>query len=104
MADNHYVFDRTMPAGFRLGRAFDALESATQWLMAEYETQIQMLDGDGSSVTHFNAHVAAYGFTDTANAKAAFAELGALISKLDTDASVSSVKAAIAQALARFRN
>ena len=104
MADNHYVFDRTQPAGFRLGRAFEALETARQGLIAERDTMIQMLDGDGSSAAHFTAHVAAYGFTDTANAKAAYEELGALVGKLDTDASVSSVKAAIGQALARFRN
>ena len=65
---------------------------------------VQMLDGDGSNVSHFAAHVAAYGFADTTNAKSAYEELGALVGKLDTDASVSSVKAAIAQALARFRN
>ena len=104
MADNHYVFDRTLPAGFRLGRAFDALDNAKQWLLAEKDTMTQMLDGDGSAITHFNAHVTAYGFTDTTNAKAAYEELGALIGKIDTDASVSSVKTAIAQALARFRN
>lgn len=103
MADNHYVFDRTLPAGFRLGKAFDALD-AMQGLIAEHDTMVQMLDGDGSSVTHFNAHVAAYGLTDTANAKAAFEELGALLGKLDTDASVSMVKTATAQARARFRN
>ena len=103
MADNHYVFDRTLPAGWRLGVAFDALDN-TKKLIAERDTMTQMLDGDGSNVTHFNAHVAAYGFTDTANAKAAYEELGALVGKLDTDASVSSVKAAIAQFLARFRN
>lgn len=103
MADNHYVFNRTLPAGFRLGVAFDALDSAKR-LIAERETMTQMLDGDGSNVAHFNAHVAAYGFTDTTNAKAAYEELGALIGKIDTDASVSNVKAAIAQALARFRN
>jgi hypothetical protein len=104
MADNHYVFDRTTPAGFRLGRSFDDLENAKQRLIAERDTMTQMLDGDGSAITHFNAHVAAYGFSDTTNAKAAYEELNALLAKLDTDASVSSVKTAIAQALARFRN
>lgn len=104
MADNHYVFDRTLPAGFRLGRDFDALESAIQGLIAEHDTMVQMLSGADTDPASFSAHVAAYGFTSTADAKAAFDELGALIGKLNTDASVSGVKSAIAQALARFRN
>lgn len=104
MADNHYVFDRTLPAGFRLGKACDALESMRQGLIDEHDTMIQMLSGVDTDPASYAAHVAAYGFTDTDNAKAAFLELGALVGKLDTDASVSSVKAAIAQALARFRN
>ena len=104
MADNHYVFDITLAAGWRLQRAFTDLENAINRLKAEKDTMIQMLDGDGSNVTHYNAHVTAYGFSDTTNAKAAQAELESVVGKLDTDASVSSVKAAINQALARFRN
>ena len=104
MADNHYVFDRDLSAGFRLGRAFEDLENAVNRLKAEKDTMTHMLDGDGSAITHFNAHVTAYGFTDTTNAKAAYEELNALVGKIDTDGAVSSVKAAINQALARFRN
>ena len=104
MADNHYLFNRELAAGWRLGRAMEDLENAVNRLLAEKATMVAMIDGDGSNVTHFNAHVTAYGFSDTTNAKAAYEELASMIGKLDTDASVSSVKAAIAQALARFRN
>ena len=104
MADNHYVFDRNKDAGYRLAIAMEHLENAINRLLAEKGTMVQMLDGDGTAITHFNAHVTAYGFSDTTNAKAAYGELVSLMGKLDVDSSVTNVTAAISQALARFRN
>lgn len=104
MADNHFTFDRTLPAGFRLGRAMDDLDNAINRLRAEYTTMIQMKDLVASGDAQFTAHVAAYGFSDTTNASAGFGELDALMGKIDVSAGVSGVKDAIAQALARFRN
>lgn len=104
MADNHYVFNRNIAAGLRLGRGMEDLDNAITRLRAEKDTMTQMLDGDGSAVGHYAAHVTAYGFSDTTNAKAAYDELNALLAKIDSDAAVSSVKTAIAQASARFRN
>lgn len=104
MGDQHYLFDRMKPAGIRLGRAHEALDQAINGLVAERNTMVQMFDGDGSADAHFAAHVAAYGFTSEADAHAAFLELDALIGKLTTDASVTAVRSAIEQFLARFRN
>jgi hypothetical protein len=106
MADNHYTFDRTgsKAAGVRLGIAHEALEQAIAGLTFERDTMTQMLDGDGSADEHFEEHVAAYGFTDTADAHAAYGELTSLLGKLTTDESVTGVRAAIDQFLARFRN
>jgi len=104
MADNHYLFDRNKPAGFRLGRAHEDLDNALARLVNERDAMTQMLDGDGSQDGHYAAHVTAYGFGDTADAHAAYSELSAAIGKLTTDASVSSVNAALKQFVARFRN
>jgi len=104
MADNHFVFNRGLPAGFRLGRGHEALESAMALLVNERDTMTQMLDGDGTLAAHFNAHVTAYGFQTTADAKAAYDELGAVLGKLTTDGSVTVVNTAIKQFLAKLRN
>lgn len=100
MADQHFQFDRTggKPAGVRLGRAHEALEHAVAGLGAERNTMVQMFDGDGSADAHFEAHVAAYGFTDTTDAHAAFMELDSLVGQLE------GIRAAVEQFLARFRN
>lgn len=105
MADNFYNVNRNIPAGFRLGRAMEALEHAMTYLNDERNTMIQMCEGgDTSSAAYFTTVTAAYGFTDNDEAKAAFAELDSLWSKLSGDGSVSGVNSAVWQALARFRN
>jgi hypothetical protein len=106
MADNHYSFDRTggKAAGWRLGRAVEALDNASKWLVDERDAMIQMRDGDGSQDTHYASVTTAYGFSNDAEAHSAFLELDSLLAKINVDASVSSVKAAIGQFIARFRN
>ena len=64
----------------------------------------QMINGDGSDPSHFNQHVTSYGFDSTADAKNYYAELSALVGKLTSDASQSSVYAAIKQYLAKANN
>lgn len=106
MADTHYAFDRTggKAAGFRLGRAHEALDNAIKWLVDERDTMIQMRDGDGSQDAHYAEAKTAYGFVTDAEAKAAFLELDSVLAKLTTDAGVSSVNAAIKQFVARLRS
>lgn len=104
MADNHYSFSRSGGAGFRLGRAHEALDNALQWLVAERDAMTQMLDGDGSQDAHYAGVKDSYGFATDAEAKAAFLELDSVVAKLTSNASQSSVFDAVKQFLSRFRN
>lgn len=103
MADTHYAFDRSKTAGYRLALAHEALDGLRH-LKNERDTMVQMRNGDGSLDSHYDAVTTAYGFANSADAKNAFLELDSLVAKIDTDASVSSVKAAINQFLARLRS
>lgn len=105
-AETHYGFNRSgsLAAGYRLGVAVESLDKAVKGLVDERDTMIQMRDGDGSQNAHYAAVTTAYGFSSDAEAKGAFLELDSLIAKLQTDSSVSGVKAAIAQFLARLRS
>lgn len=106
MADNHFSFDRTggKAAGWRLGRAHEALELAMKGLVDERDAMIQMRSGDGSLDSHYTEVTARYGFSSDAEAHSAFLELDSVLGKLTVGSSVSSVKAAIRQFLARLRN
>lgn len=106
MADNHFAFDRSgsRPAGYRLGRAHEGLDTAIKGLVDERDTMIQMRDGDGSQDAHYAAVKTAYGFGSDADAKSAFLELDSLLAKINTDGAVSSVRAAIGQFLSRLRS
>lgn len=111
MAVGHIAFDPAKPHGQDLQLAFDELKRGINRMREVYNVMTQMKDGDGSLVTHFAYSVDKYGFggADTTAkqtaAKAAYDEISSLLNgKLDTDASVSNVKAAIAQAIAKFDN
>lgn len=62
-----------------------------------------MIDGDGTSSTHFDYMRDRFGFVDSATAKAAWEELNSVLSKLNTNDSVSSVNAALLQVFNKFR-
>jgi hypothetical protein len=62
-----------------------------------------MIDGDGSSSTHYTYMQGKFGFVDDAAAKSAFEELSSVLFKLNTNDSVSSVNAAILQVFNKFR-
>ena len=104
--ETHYAFNRNIPAGFRLGRAHEGLDIALVGLVAERDTMVQMRDGADcpSDSACYAAVTSAYGFSSNVEARGAFLELDALCAKLTTDASVTSVNAAIKQFLARLRS
>lgn len=104
MADNFFAYDRTTNGGFRLGRGTEALQQALEDLVEERDTMLAMINGDGSDPSHYNQHVTSYGFDSTTDAKAAYAELDALVAKITSDGSQSSVNAAIKQFLGRFNS
>jgi hypothetical protein len=62
-----------------------------------------MLNGDGTNATHFPYITTKFGFATDADAKAAWDELNSVLFKLTTDASVSSVNAAILQLFNKLR-
>jgi hypothetical protein len=103
-ADTHYAFNRNLSAGFRLGRAHEALEHAREYLVAEEATMRAMINGDGSADVHYAALTAAYGFASDADAHQAYLEVFGVATKITTDASQTNVAAAITQMLARLRS
>ena len=103
-ADTHYGFNRNIPAGFRLGRAHEALDNAMVYIAAEQAAMAAMIDGDGTMDAHYAPIKTAYGFGTDAEARAAYTETQSVWGKLSVDSSVSSVNAAIKQWLARLRS
>lgn len=105
-ADTHYAFNRNLPAGYRLGRAHEGLDIAIVGLVAERDAMVQMRDGADcpSDSACYASVTAAYGFSSNVEARGAFLELDSLVAKLTSDASQTSVYAAIKQFLARLRS
>lgn len=102
MPDNFFAFNRNVPSGFRLGRGVESLGQAMKDLVDERDAMTQMINGDGSDPSHFNQHVAAYGFDSTTDARNAYLELDSVVGKLTSNDSQSSVFDAIKQFRARF--
>ena len=105
-AETHYGFNRNIPAGFRLGRAHEALDNALKYLVDARDAMVQMRDGADcpSDSLCYAAVTTAYGFSSNAEARGAFLELDSVLGKLTVDSSVSSVNAAIKQFLSRLRS
>jgi len=75
----------------------------TDGLNNEIANMQLMIDGDGSADAHYAEIRIQYGFPTDTIAHEAFNELLSVQSKLDTDSSVSNVKAAILQAFNKLR-
>lgn len=103
MAVAHINFNKGTEHGHMLFSALDRLEQSFTDLNEVHRTMALMIDGDGSSATHFTYMQEKFGFTDNAGAKAAYDELSSVLAKLNTDASVSSVNAALLQTFNKFR-
>lgn len=103
MAVLHIPFDSTNHSQ-RIRECLRHLEEGRQGLINEVATMSLMIDGDGSSETHFDAVRIKYGFPSNTVAKAAKEELASCLSKITTDSSITSVQAALLQAFNKFRN
>jgi hypothetical protein len=103
MALTHLAFNDQLSHGRLLRQALLQLESGLEALNDIIAVMAVMLDGDGSSTTHFPYITSHFGFSTDANAKLAYEELNSLAGKLNTDASTTNVHAAMLQAFSKFR-
>lgn len=103
MAVSHIPYNKGTIHGSILSGGLNRLETALDELNEIKGTMALMIDGDGSSASHFAYMQEKFGFLDNAAAKAAWDELNSLLFKLNTNASVSDVNAALLQAFNKFR-
>ena len=103
MAVTHLFFNQTSQYGNQLRSALSQLEQGRDQLNDVLTAMATMINGDGSSSTHFPYMTAKFGFTDDTTARAAWLEITALLAKLNTDASVTNLNTALNQAFNEFR-
>jgi hypothetical protein len=103
MAFTKIHFNDGLSHGRLLRSAINHLEDGRDGLNQLIAATQLMIDGDGSQITHFDEVMTRYGFPSTTVAKAAWEELLAVQTKINTNASVSNVLAALDQAFAKFR-
>jgi len=107
MAAGIIKYDRNSDAMRNKVRALQMILEGFELLERQRAIDIQYRDGDGSQAAHYDLLAAAGGFQAgdyadaNAAAKASFDELDSLYAKLSTNASVSSVNAAMYQAAAK---
>ena len=100
---NFYKYDPSASTHGRfLQRAITSINDGDRWLEELMNLLAQMLDGDGSQDAHYATITTRFGFADTTTAHAAYSELSSLFSKTSGNGSVSNVRAARDQAVARF--
>jgi hypothetical protein len=105
---DHIDFDRTTRHGSLLQSALNQLQNGRETLNDILAGMGHMIDSDGSQDAHYSTMAAKFGFPSLqapsgAVARAAWNELNSMASKINTDASVSFVQAALLQAFAKFR-
>lgn len=98
MPVQHIQINASLPRPGRLVAALRQIKQGLDNLNDEFK--ILELCKDGASFTQLAVDL--YGFADTAGATDCFNEVSSLLSKLNTDASVSSVNAAILQAFRKM--
>lgn len=103
MAVSHLGYDKATTYGSQLNSVIQHGETWLDSMADQIATMTLMIDGDGSSATHFTYMTAKYGFTDNATAKAAFEEMNAAYAKVSGNASVSGTNAALLQLIAKLR-
>jgi hypothetical protein len=115
MAFAHISFDDSSKYGQKLRRLLDLVEQSDEAFVDVRDVMIQMRDGDGSQNVHYAEVVKQFGFggyesvqgapTDAQNAKAkaAFDELDSAYSKISGNGSVTNVRAARDQFIAKLR-
>lgn len=107
MAANFIDYDKATDVGRMITRGLQMVREGRQVLLDARAIMIQMRDGDGSQAAHYDLLRTEAGYaagdysTADAAAKASFDEIDSLLGKIATDAEVSFVSAAIAQACAK---
>lgn len=100
---NFYNYNATGSTHGRfLQRVVGTVSDGDHWFRELMALMAQMLDGDGSQDAHYATITTRFGFPDTATAHAAYSELQSCYGKISGDSSVSSVRAARDQFVARF--
>lgn len=100
---NHIYFSSTSQFGLLLRRMLSSMEQADDLMVDVRDCMIQMRDGDGTQDAHYVEVAARFGFDTTAKARAAFEELDSASSKTSGNGTVSNVRAARDQLMARLR-
>lgn len=103
MAFPHIYFNDGTKYGGLLRRAVNLNEEADAQFAIVRDVMIQMRDGDGSLATHYAEVTQKFGFASDTKAKAAFDEIDSAFSKTSGNASVSNVRAARDQMIAKLR-
>lgn len=103
MAFLHIHFNDQTQYGRLLRRALNLCEDGDEALKDVRDLMIQMRDGDGSQDVHYAENTTRFGFVSDTAARAAFLETDSCYSKTSGDASVSSVRSARDQWLAKLR-
>jgi len=103
MAVPHISYNHNTEHSRLLSSGLSQLEDALDSLNEIKGTMALMIDGDGSSPTHFVYMREKFGFLDTDVSKSAWDELNSLLFKLNTNQAVTDVSAALAQAFNKFR-
>jgi hypothetical protein len=98
MAFQHIYFNDQIQYGRKLRSALTKLKEGYAERDEVIAIMTMMIDGDGSNSTQFTEVASRFGFTDNAQAKAAWDELNSFASK-DTDSSVTMAKTARIQAI-----
>lgn len=103
MAVAHIDFSREQPYAARLHNSLDKFEEGWYEITEHLGGMTLMIDGDGSSESHFTYLATKYGAPGVAVAKAGYEEIASAMGKLATDGSVSSVNAALKQLFNKYR-
>lgn len=103
MAVQHIGFNDQVLHGRLLRRGLQQMEEALDILNDVKATMALMIDGDGTDAAQFTYMTAKFGFSSNPEAKAAWDELNSLLFKLNTNAQVTDVNAAMLQAFNKLR-
>jgi hypothetical protein len=107
VAISHIQFDArnsgNVTHGLALRTALSQLEQGRENLIKIRDTMALMVDGDTGTAANYGEVVTRFGFGSTTDAKAAFDEINSALGKITTDASVSSVQAALLQLFNKLR-
>lgn len=97
MAATNIPFDRSNQFGQEIKALLNAYRKVVTDGPIVLAAMAQMVDGDGSDVSHFTEMVTLGIYENTADAKASYDELASANSKAATNASVDNVQAAYLQ-------